>query len=167
MIRCGSADRCEEKSTWSGFYFKGKKKYHCRQYMAGRRRSADACSEELPEYDPKVLVIFVPHEPTEEAWMLLEKQLSAREKSIRFSLLMIIPERIIICRQHRQYWWRYISMLISHMSEAVSDRVYIMCWNCGLRDSRCLRTAPHKIPGSTGTSPPARRISRQRSIRML
>jgi 3-deoxy-D-manno-octulosonic-acid transferase len=53
--------------------------------------------KKLLEYDPKVLVIFVPHEPTEEALDAIEKQLSVRMKSIRFSLLNDYSrERIII-----------------------------------------------------------------------
>jgi 3-deoxy-D-manno-octulosonic-acid transferase len=53
--------------------------------------------KKLLEYDPKVLAIFVPHEPTEEALEAIEKQLPFRTKSIRFSLLNDYSrERIII-----------------------------------------------------------------------
>jgi 3-deoxy-D-manno-octulosonic-acid transferase len=53
--------------------------------------------KKLLEYDPKVLVILVPHEPTEEAVEAIEKQISFKIKSIRFSLLNDYSrERIII-----------------------------------------------------------------------
>jgi 3-deoxy-D-manno-octulosonic-acid transferase len=53
--------------------------------------------KKLLEYDPKVLVILVPHEPTEEALEAIEKQLPFKTKSIRFSLLNDYSrERIII-----------------------------------------------------------------------
>jgi 3-deoxy-D-manno-octulosonic-acid transferase len=53
--------------------------------------------KKLLEYDPKVLIILVPHEPTEEALEAIEKQLPLKTKSIRFSLLNDYSrERIII-----------------------------------------------------------------------
>ena len=53
--------------------------------------------KKLLEYDPKVLAILVPHEPTEEALEAIEKQLPFKIKSIRFSLLNDYSrERIII-----------------------------------------------------------------------
>jgi len=53
--------------------------------------------KKLLEYDSKVLIILVPHEPTEEALEAIEKQLPIRIKSIRFSLLNDYSrERIII-----------------------------------------------------------------------
>jgi 3-deoxy-D-manno-octulosonic-acid transferase len=53
--------------------------------------------KKLLEYDPKVLAILVPHEPTEEALEAIEKQLPFKTKSIRFSLLNDYSrERIII-----------------------------------------------------------------------
>jgi 3-deoxy-D-manno-octulosonic-acid transferase len=53
--------------------------------------------KKLLEYDPKVLAILVPHEPTEEALEAIEKQLHPKTKSIRFSLLNDYSrERIII-----------------------------------------------------------------------
>jgi 3-deoxy-D-manno-octulosonic-acid transferase len=53
--------------------------------------------KKLLEYDPKVLAILVPHEPTEEAMEAIEMQLPFRTKSIRFSLLNDYSrERIII-----------------------------------------------------------------------
>jgi 3-deoxy-D-manno-octulosonic-acid transferase len=41
----------------------------------------------LIKYDSKILTILVPHEPTEYALEAIEKQLHAKTKSIRFSLL--------------------------------------------------------------------------------
>ncbi len=53
--------------------------------------------KKLLEYDPKVLIILVPHEPTEEALEAIEKQLPFKIKSIRFSLLNDYShERIVI-----------------------------------------------------------------------
>jgi len=53
--------------------------------------------KKLLEYDPKVLVILVPHEPTEEALEAIEKQIPFKIKSIRFSLLNDYSrERIVI-----------------------------------------------------------------------
>jgi|WetSurMetagenome_2_1015567.scaffolds.fasta_scaffold12954_3 3-deoxy-D-manno-octulosonic-acid transferase len=53
--------------------------------------------KKLLEYDPKVLAIIVPHEPTEEALEAIEKQLPFKIKSIRFSLLNDYSrERIIL-----------------------------------------------------------------------
>jgi 3-deoxy-D-manno-octulosonic-acid transferase len=53
--------------------------------------------KKLLEYDPKVLAILVPHEPTEEALEAIEKQLPFKIKSIRFSLLNdYLRERIIL-----------------------------------------------------------------------
>jgi 3-deoxy-D-manno-octulosonic-acid transferase len=53
--------------------------------------------KKLLEYDPKVLAILVPHEPTEEALEAIENQLPFKTKSIRFSLLNDYSrERIII-----------------------------------------------------------------------
>jgi 3-deoxy-D-manno-octulosonic-acid transferase len=53
--------------------------------------------KKLLEYDPKVLAILVPHEPTEEALEAIEKRLPFKTKSIRFSLLNDYSrERIIL-----------------------------------------------------------------------
>jgi 3-deoxy-D-manno-octulosonic-acid transferase len=53
--------------------------------------------KKILEYDSKALTILVPHEPTEEALEAIEKQLSSKTKSIRFSLLNDYSrERIIL-----------------------------------------------------------------------
>lgn len=53
--------------------------------------------QKLLKYDSSVLTILVPHEPTEEALDAIEKHLSSKNKSIRFSLLNDYSrERVIL-----------------------------------------------------------------------